>query len=233
MPELLVDPETNALLISKGIPFEASHRHFSHALAIHPLGTLHVDQGEKEKAIVRATVRQLIDEGSSAWVGYSFTWAASLAARAGYPDDAARLLTDFERAFVSRNGFHVNGDQTNSGLSNFTYRPFTLEGNFLFMDAIHEMYLQSFTGTLHIFPAVPDDWQDCAFEDLRAEGGFLVSASRGKGETASISITAIEDATLRLQNPFPGREPEANLPIQINGELLTAELKAGQTLKLE
>lgn len=221
MAPLTFDPDTKALLISKGIAFKNSHRHFSHALATHPLATLNIEQGEKERKAVKATVRQLIDEGSNAWVGYSFTWGASLAARAGFPEDAARLLTDFERAFVTRNGFHVNGDQTKSGLSGFQYRPFTLEGNFLFMDAIHEMYLQSWGDKIRIFPAVPADWKDCSFTNLRAEGGFLVSATRLDGKTTKVKITSPNGGTFKLRNPFT--EEQA---------IITKTLKPGESFTL-
>lgn len=209
---------TDALIISEGIEFKDSHRHFSHALAIHPLGILNMDQGPSAQKSIRATVRQLIDQGTNAWVGYSFTWGAALAARADFPEDAARLLTDFERAFVTRNGFHVNGDQTKTGLSGFTYRPFTLEGNFLFMDAIHEMYLRSCGDRIHVFPAVPDAWKDCSFSDLRASGGFRISAVRKNGTTEYVAITALRDAELRLENPF-------------GDGVITKQLKSGETIE--
>lgn len=232
MPALQYSPNTKALLISKGIEFKSSHRHFSHALAIHPLGTLNIEQGPKQREAVRATVRQLIDQGSSAWVGYSFTWGASLAARAGFPDDAARLLTDFERAFVTRNGFHVNGDQTKTGLSNYQYRPFTLEGNFLFMDAIHEMYMQSWGGKIRIFPAVPADWEDCAFKDLRAEGGHKVSAIRKNGKTTNVSITATQDGSVHLANPFGTSPYCSTVTLTEENGVLIARLKAGTTIQI-
>ncbi|WPJ95155.1 glycoside hydrolase N-terminal domain-containing protein [Coraliomargarita algicola] len=233
MPPLQVSAESNALLISKGIEFKHSHRHFSHALAIHPLGILNIDQGSAEKEQVRATVRQIIDNGSRAWTGYSFTWAASLAARAGFADDAARLLSDFERGFVTRNGFHVNGDQTRSGLSKLVYRPFTLEGNFLFMDAVQEMLLQSWGNKVRIFPAVPDSWRDSSFKDLRAEGGFIVSAKRKNCKTIEVTITATTDSTLRLRNPFKNSPFKSNYPHTTEGDLLVFPLKAGDTLELQ
>lgn len=232
MPPLQFDSKTKALLVSKGTPFKNSHRHFSHAMAIHPLATLNIDQGEKEREAVRATVRQLIDEGSGAWVGYSFTWAASLAARAGFSDDADRLLTDFERAFVTRNGFHVNGDQTKSGLSGFTYRPFTLEGNFLLMDAIHEIYLQSWGDKIRIFPSVSDTWNDASFTNLRAEGGFKVSAVRKNKQTQKVTITSQKKSTLRLQNPFGSKGFKSNIPTKIDNEIITVTLQPDQTITL-
>ena len=84
-----------------------------------------------------------------------------------------------------------------SGFSNFTYRPFTLEGNFLAMHAVHEMLLQSWSPTpgqrdtevIRIFPATPARWHDASFDDLRAEGGYLVSARRENGVTTWFRIT--------------------------------------------
>ena len=70
---------------------------------------------------------------------------ACLRARVGDAEAALRNLDIFARAFILRNGFHANGDQTGSGFSGFTYRPFTLEGNFLAMQAVHEMLLQSWS----------------------------------------------------------------------------------------
>ncbi|MFD0893958.1 glycoside hydrolase N-terminal domain-containing protein [Luteolibacter ambystomatis] len=208
---LKTDPSTGELLVAEGIPFKHSHRHFSHAMAIYPLGLLDPAGSPDTEKTVKSTVKQLIGSGSGAWVGYSFTWGAALAARAGMPEDSARPLRDFERAFVTRNGFHVNGDQTKSGLSGFTYRPFTLEGNFLFMDAIHEMLMQSHTGVIRLFPAVPEAWKDASFADLRAEGGFKISATRKDGATRSFTITAAKASTAILADPFPGGEI-ASLP---------------------
>ena len=115
---------------------------------------------------------------------------------------------------MTRNGFHVNGDQTKSGLSGFTYRPFTLEGNFLFMDAVQEMYLQSWGETLRIFPSVPADWKDCSFRDLRAEGGLKVSATRKDGMTRSVTISSKHGGQVNLRNPF-GKDPyQSSRPIK-------------------
>ena len=232
MAELHVDPETQALKISANYDYAHSHRHFSHTLAIHPLGILNVEQSAEARDIVRNSVRRILTGGSGAWTGYSYAWAASLAARAGFPGAAARLLKDFERGFVSRNGFHVNGDQTRTWLSNFHYRPFTLEGNFLFMDAIHEMYLQSWGGKVRIFPAVPDTWADGEFVDLRAEGGFLVSATRRGAKTTAVTVKSARGGVLTLRNPFAEQGFRASLDYQQEGEWLTFSLAENGVLEL-
>ena len=96
----------------------------------------------------------------------------------------------FSRAFCLRNGFHCNGDQTDKGYSDFRYRPFTLEGNFAAAAGLQEMLLQSYSGTIRVFPAVPASWRDASFKGLRAEGAFLVSAERKDGTVQSIEIVA-------------------------------------------
>ena len=55
------------------------------------------------------------------------------------------------------------------------------------------MLLQSWGGKLRIFPAVPEQWKDAAFDRLRAEGGFTVSARRVAGKTVEATITATVD----------------------------------------
>ena len=228
---LKFDSKNDSLLISEGIPFDHSHRHFSHTMAIHPLGILNIEQSAEAKAQVQASVRQLIDHDSHQWVGYSFTWAASLAARAGFAEDCRRLLTDFERAFVTRNGFHVNGDQTKTGLSGFQYRPFTLEGNFLFMDAIQEMYLQSWGGRIRVFPTVPAAWKDCRFDNLRGEGGLTVSADRIDGMMNSVKIVASKDGEVTVRDPFDGNGIWNKKVLRQSSEWITFQLLAKETLQ--
>lgn len=42
-----------------------------------------------------------------------------------------------------------------------------------------------------MFPAVPDKWKDALFYQLRAQGGFLVSALRSQGKTDWISVKSL------------------------------------------
>lgn len=125
-------------------------------------------------------------------------------ARGGRGEEALRQLETYRRAFILRNGFHANGDQTKSGLSRYTYRPFTLEGNFLALHAAQEMVLQSWGGVVRVFPAVSDRWRDVSFSRLRAEGGFEVSASRSGGRTMRVEVHAPRGGELRLRDPFDG-----------------------------
>ncbi len=201
LPKDIIDPSTNSLMFARGLAFDQSHRHFSHSMAVHPLGQYDVSRDDDAR-VINGTIDTIARAGTSQWVGYSFSWFATMLARAGRADEALHYLTQYERSFTLRNGFHANGEQTREGLSTYHYRPFTLEGNFLAMEAVHEMLLQSHGGVLRIFPAVSDSWPDVRFDRLRAEGGFIVSAERRAGQTVSYRIEATVDGLLRMPHPF-------------------------------
>lgn len=202
MPELAIDPKSSKLLVAKDYPLPFSHRHFSHLMAIHPLGSIRWENGPRDQAIIKASLAELDEKGTKAWCGYSFSWLASLAARARDGERAEKALEIFSTAFCLRNSFHCNGDQSGKGYSDFRYRPFTLEGNFAAAAGLQEMLLQSYSGTIRIFPAIPANWKDASFKTLRAEGAFLVSAERKDGRTQSVEIVAEKGGTLHLENPF-------------------------------
>ncbi|MBN1508118.1 MAG: glycoside hydrolase N-terminal domain-containing protein [Sedimentisphaerales bacterium] len=236
MPELAVDRKSNKLLLAKGYPLPFSHRHFSHLMAIHPLGMIRWENGPRDQAIIRASLADLDEKGTKAWCGYSFSWLANLAARARDGHKAERALEVFATAFCLRNGFHCNGDQSGKGYSDFRYRPFTLEGNFAAAAGLQEMLLQSYGGTIRVFPAVPSPWKDVSFQTLRAEGAFLVSATRKGGLTQSVEIVAEKGGTVRLENPFG---PAAYTTVGVTADDINAdttglviETSPGQRIRL-
>lgn len=181
----------SALTFAKGFPYDVSHRHFSNAMAIHPLGLIDPSNGEADRKIINATIARLDSIGPDYWTGYSYAWLGNMKARNFDGEGAAKALRTFAEAFCLPNTFHANGDQTRSGKSRFTYRPFTLEGNFAFAAGIQEMLLQSHTGVIRIFPAIPADWRDVSFNNLRAEGGILVSAELHDGKP--VKATAMSE----------------------------------------
>lgn len=196
--------ETGGLTIAVGHPYRQSHRHFSHLLAIHPLGLIDKSYGEADSKIIDSCIAALDTFGSDWWTGYSFSWAGNLKARAFDGEGAARALRDFAACFCLRNGFHVNGDQSGTGKSQYRYRPFTLEGNMAFASGVQEMLLQSHTGTIRIFPAIPDSWKNTSFDKLRAMGAFIVSAQQKDGVVTKVKIKSEKGGLLRLVNPFNG-----------------------------
>ncbi len=199
-PELSVD-NTNSLSLAPGIPYPESHRHFSHLIGFHPLGVLDYED-DNDKQIIDASMKLLEDKGTDYWVGYSFSWQANMYARMRKGNEAAETLRKFATCFCLPNSFHVNGDQCEGKLSTFRYRPFTLEGNFAFASGVQELLLQSHDGIVKVFPAIPNEWKEVAFNQLRAEGAFLISARKEKGKVKEIVITSEKGGELILENPF-------------------------------
>ena len=213
LPTWSLGPE-GTLLVAPEYPLPESHRHFSHLMAIHPLGLIDGANGAEDERIIRASFAELETLGTSWWTGYSFSWLANMAARGHDGEKAAKSLETFATRFVLRNSFHANGDQTNSGISNFTYRPFTLEGNFAYAAGLQEMLLQSHTGVIEVFPAVPEAWKTLAFSTLRARGGWLVSASRDGAGGQSVRVEATKDGVAKVKS-------------WIDGSVIELEMKAG------
>jgi alpha-L-fucosidase 2 len=205
-PQLATSEKDSSLLLAPGIPVAESHRHFSHLMGIHPLGLIDWDNGKKDQRIIKASLANLIKNGTDWWCGYSYAWLGNLAARARYGATAADALKIFAQCFCLANSFHVNGDQSRSGKSKYTYRPFTLEGNFAFASGIQEMLMQSQTNVVRIFPAVPPTWQNIAFDNLRAEGAFLVSAKMEMGTVTHVRIFSEQGGLLHFANPFGVRK---------------------------
>ena len=201
-PEFAFSPEDGRLLVAPNLPLHDSHRHFSHLMAIHPLGIFQWENGGHDQKIIRGALAELDRLGSHWWTGYSFAWLASLAARGKDGEQAERALEIFAQAFCSPNSFHLNGDQTRSGYSKFTYRPFTLEGNMAAAAGLQEMLLQSYGGIIRVFPAIPSSWQDVGFYQLRAEGAFLVSARKEGGQLRRLEVYAEKAGSCAIENSF-------------------------------
>ena len=113
----------------------------------------------------------------------------------------------------------------------------SLEGGPVLQMAVNEMLLQSYSGTLRVFPAVPKDWE--GHFRLHAAGGFIVSAAY---ENEKVSYLVIESRTgevCRLANPYPGQsirlyqwdEGQENwsLLYKLSGEDLEFSTKQGST----
>ncbi|MDB5277209.1 MAG: hypothetical protein JWR61_2164 [Ferruginibacter sp.] len=218
------------LSIAPGQNLDQSHRHHAQLMAIYPLGLLDINK-EAEKNTIDKSLRWLQEKGTREWCGYSFSWAACLYAQAKQGDSAAKMLTLFAKHFVSANSFHLNGDQSGGLYSNFTYRPFTLEGNFAFAQGIHEMLIQSNKGYIEIFPAIPTDWKNISFKTLRAEGAFLVSAVKENGITIRVTISAGATGIMRLKLPFKTFYIAGNKKTySLNENVLEIKMTKGETV---
>ncbi len=117
------------LLVAAGYPLPASHRHFSHLMAIHPLGL--IDWRRRGRAAHHPRIAG--GTGPARLIGLvrlQLLVAGEPGGTRPRRREGRASAGDFRDGLHLRNSFHCNGDQSGKGYSKFTYRPFTLEGNF-------------------------------------------------------------------------------------------------------
>ena len=83
---------------------------------------------------------------------------------------------------------------------------------------VNEFLLQSVDNTIRVFPCWPKE-KDASFTNLRAQGGFLVTAEQKAGKITKLEITSIAGGKLRLLNPWTDKVVEY-------------ETKPGQSLRI-
>jgi alpha-L-fucosidase 2 len=66
---------------------------------------------------------------------------------------------------------------------------------------ISEFLMQSVDNTIRVFPCWPKD-KDASFTNLRAQGGFLVTAEQNAGKVTKLEVHSTVGGKLRLLNPW-------------------------------
>lgn len=222
--------DKNILRISRDEDLNESHRHQSHAMSIHPLRLLDYSN-DKDRKIIDATIARAVELGSKMYTGYSIAWIGEFFTVAKNGDEALKYLEIFWKYFCSVNTFHLNGDYTKQGYSSFSYRPFTLEGNFCAQDVLQEMMLYSENGYYELFPALPKKWNNVSFKTLRGWGGVLVSAAMENSSLKAAKFDAENDVEFILRTPVDGLEITGGKTEQTE-QGLKVILKKGETLSL-
>jgi hypothetical protein len=105
--------------------------------------------------------------------------------------------------------------------------------NFSLPVVINECLIQSYDGTIRLFPNWPKD-RAAAFRTLRAVGAFLVSASCAKGQVEQVEILSEAGTPLRTVNPWKeGARVTTNAgERKAVGELIELPTTRGETIRL-
>ena len=183
----------NGFMIGATVPFARSHRHWSHLLMVWPLHMLSVEQPEN-KALVEKTMNHwLTVDGGSEIFGWSSAAASLLYSSMGNGDKALERLRAHhnDKRFVMPNTMYIEGSPV-------------IECSLFAAKALQDMLLQSWGDRIRIFPAMPSEWKEAAFHDLRAEGAFLVSAARRDGKTRWVRVKSLAGAPCRVRPGFEG-----------------------------
>ena len=221
---IALDP-SGVIMLDKTKLLPESHRHFSHVMAIYPLHLINYDSA-KNKRIIDATVKHLEVLGAGWWCGFSYPMMAQVYAMAGRGNAAYMRLWEFVKFFCGETGFHYNGDFKRYGISGFTSRPFTLEANYCYCDALQEMLLQEHEGFINLLPAIPAEWDSLEFKKLRSYGGLLVSLKYSEGKIISVEFATKRAIDIKLKDNYG---LSALLGVKAEDGFITLSLKRGKT----
>jgi alpha-L-fucosidase 2 len=106
--------------------------------------------------------------------------------------------------------------------------------NFALPVVVNECLLQSYSGTIRLFPNWPRE-KDASFRTLRAVGAFLVSASLRNGVVEWVKITSERGGLLMLELPWSRARLQraGQVAITLEGPELRMETTVGELLVLE
>ncbi|WP_344150689.1 glycoside hydrolase family 95 protein [Kribbella yunnanensis] len=189
------------------------HRHMSHLIGLHP-GDLITPDSTPELAAAATRTMDLRGDQATGW---SLAWKINLRARLRDGVAAHRLV----RAFLTL-ADDTETDYVGSGAGVYpnllcAHPPFQIDGNFGATAGIAEMLLQSHTGELELFPALPTDWPTGTITGLRARGGVTIDLTWSP-DSREATLTADHDQTRTI------RYGDSRVPL---------ELVAGSTYRLD
>jgi hypothetical protein len=214
--------DENGLMVSASMGWKESHRHYSHLLMIYPLYVMNWDQPEN-----RALMAKSFDHWMSlpsAFRGYSWTGAASMAAAMERPDDAVKYLNEF-----------LNPEGRYKSLANTHYMEAgpVIETPLSAARSLQDILLTSWGGTIRLFPGVPASWKDVTIDKMRTEGAFLVSASRRDGKTQWIRIESLAGEPCRLRCDINELQADRDIAItKLDNGVVEIGLNKGESVVL-
>jgi hypothetical protein len=198
--------DANGLRIASNQAVDMSHRHYSHLLGLYPLYQLDPTSAADRDLVVKSVLHWHRIGKGKALAGYSYTGGTSLYASLGMGGEARDMLRNFLTGNIGISQLLPNTMYVESGGRNPV-----IETPLSAAAATMDLLLQSWGGKIRVFPAMPGDWKQAAFHQLRAMDGFLVSANRKDGRTEWISLTS------EAGEPCVIRVPEWKGPLQVTG----------------
>ncbi len=194
--------------------FLYSHRHNGMITPIYPCADL-------SGAVAKRTIDRFNARGKWMWGCHTVPWQAAAEARVGRGRAAWDLLREFIETWTApQGGFNLNFDYHRTGRGIPGPAVLCNESVSGFSAAMLEMLLQSHKGLIKVFPAIPGEWREVGFKNLRADGAFLVSAQRRSGTTEWVKIASEQGGVLRLRSPW-------------KNAILTYVMKPGQSFVLK
>ena len=197
-----------------------------------------LDQGREKLDIARRTARVVRLEG-----GNDVVLQPLIRARLGMLD-----LEWFKRevrycqapnGLVNDRVRQIGGRYRDSTDFDFMMRMGVWIENLSLPAVLNECMLQSYSGTIRLFPNT-ENLGPARFDNLRAVGAFLVSASYDGRIVSPVTLLSEGGSRVRMVNPWGDRAVQVTripdqmpIPIQREGGILHFETEGGQRYRVE
>ncbi|MBL7037039.1 MAG: hypothetical protein ISR77_00345 [Pirellulaceae bacterium] len=196
--------DETGFMVGRGMPFNRNHRHWCHMQMMHPL-QLVTGKTPAERALMEQSIRNFaeVNKGGRDIAPFQFTGTSAIWSLLGEGDKA---LGDLHR-------FMVNPINCPNSMNHYGGKNPCLETPVYAAQNVHEMLLQCYDefpasgemqATIRVFPAVPNQWPDAVFDNLRTAGAFLVSAVRKDGRTQWVRVQSLAGEPCRVKPNLPG-----------------------------
>lgn len=168
------------------------HRHVSHLYGLYPGGQI---SAYRNKELFQAARNSLEYRGDQS-TGWSMGWKVNLWARLLDGNRAYKLIRDQLTPAL------LNGNGAGGTYPNLldAHPPFQIDGNFGCTSGIAEMLVQSHDGTVHLLPALPDQWRSGKITGLRARGDFTIDLSWKNSKVTSLKVISASGGNLRIRS---------------------------------
>jgi hypothetical protein len=195
----------NGIMIGRGQAFAKPHRHYSHLFSIFPLYDLNLDNAANRLPLMQQSISHFTAlDGDNCM--YKFSGAASLWAAIGKGDSAYKWLNrslDLLPRIAAPPAPARTPTVTPNTLYSERENP-TFESPIASTRSMLDLLFQDWGGVMRIFPAIPSTWKDASFYQLKAQGGFLVSAKRENGITQFVAVKSLAGLDCVLQTDLKG-----------------------------
>ena len=172
-------------MIGKDLPYQKTHRHFSHLMMHMPLYLVNRDNSDSWDLLKHSIDHWFSYDGDI--LGFSNVGASLLCSAYKQGDLAFKHIQELMKKNITYNTMYLEeGPVIETPLGG--------------MESIQQLLLQSWGDKIRVFPAMPSAWKDASFWRFAAQGGFVVSASYKNGRTEWIQIESKTDSSCKIES---------------------------------
>jgi alpha-L-fucosidase 2 len=189
---------------------EDKHRHFSHLYGLYPGNVLSANRTPQFVDAIKCVLAQRGDGGT----GFSRGWKMALWAR----------LYDGNRANSIWKGYIK--EQAYPQLFAKCFTPLQVDGSFGVTAGITEMLVQSHEGSIHLLPALPDEWSEGHFDGVCARGGFELNFKWKNKTISEVEILSKAGEICRIDNG-------SNFKVTLNGKKVDSKMNKDGSIEFK